>query len=554
MNVYSWDGLHAIIPELWYGRRPQRAGQPCSTARHGGRHRRCTSRARVAGLTGSPRWRPSRILPTWLPIHPSKMWCHVRQVYLPMSYAFGHRIVAPVSPLIQQLREELYTQPYESIDWPAQRNHVAPVDLYAPHTRLLDALMVVVNLYERWHSSRLRAYALDEALRHIRYDDENTKCISIGPISKVINMLCRWHADGPQSAVFQQHADRVLDYLWLAADGMKMQGTNGSQLWDTAFAAQAYLDAGAGEQPEFHDALRSMYSFLDLTQIKEPVAQHKRCYRQNNKGAFPFSTRDCGWIVADCTAEGLKSMLYLHQCTTLRGSLPPLDMRRIYDGVDVLLSMQNADGGWATYEQQRGSPLLELINPAEVFRDIMIDYSYVECTSACVQALHTVLHHCPPHRRDAIERAIRRGLDYIRGIQRADGSWEGSWGICFTYGTWFGLEALACAGEGYATGDASARVRKACAFLLAKQRPDGAWSESYKSCIERRYIEHEQSQIVNTAWALLGLMAVHYPDREPLRRGVQVRAVPVMRTVARGGCGSPTAAAAVSDGAPASER
>jgi cycloartenol synthase len=31
----------------------------------------------------------------------------------------------------------------------------------------------------------------------------------------------------------------VQDYLWVAEDGMKMQGYNGSQLWDTAFTVQA---------------------------------------------------------------------------------------------------------------------------------------------------------------------------------------------------------------------------------------------------------------------------------------------------------------------------
>lgn len=30
----------------------------------------------------------------------------------------------------------------------------------------------------------------------------------------------------------------LFDYLWVAEDGMKMQGYNGSQLWDTAFAVQ----------------------------------------------------------------------------------------------------------------------------------------------------------------------------------------------------------------------------------------------------------------------------------------------------------------------------
>ncbi len=33
-------------------------------------------------------------------------------------------------------------------------------------------------------------------------------------------------------------ACRLHDCLWVAEDGMKMQGYNGSQLWDTAFAVQ----------------------------------------------------------------------------------------------------------------------------------------------------------------------------------------------------------------------------------------------------------------------------------------------------------------------------
>ena len=40
------------------------------------------------------------------------------------------------------------------------------------------------------------------------------------------------------TAPSRRHLPRLLDYLWLAEDGMKMQGYSGSQLWDTAFAVQ----------------------------------------------------------------------------------------------------------------------------------------------------------------------------------------------------------------------------------------------------------------------------------------------------------------------------
>lgn len=55
----------------------------------------------------------------------------------------------------------------------------------------------------------------------------------------------------------------------------------------------------------------------------------------------------------------------------------------------------------------------------------------------------------------------------------------GSWGVCYTYGTWFGIKGLVAAGKSY---ENSASIRKACNFLLSKQLPSGGWGESYLSC------------------------------------------------------------------------
>ncbi|CAI7821610.1 unnamed protein product, partial [Closterium sp. NIES-53] len=79
----------------------------------------------------------------------------------------------------------------------------------------------------------------------------------------VINMLCCWVED-PTSEAFKKHLPRVADYLWLAEDGMKMQGYNGSQLWDTAFAVQA-LHA-THMMDETHRALNLAHSYLERSQ------------------------------------------------------------------------------------------------------------------------------------------------------------------------------------------------------------------------------------------------------------------------------------------------
>lgn len=83
--------------------------------------------------------------------------------------------------------------------------------------------------------------------------------------------------------------------------------------------------------------------------------------------------------------------------------------------------------------------LMQLINPSETFGDIVIDYPCVECTSACMTALCSFRQHFPSSpAMPAITRALGLGRAYVERVQRPDGSWYGSWGVCFTYGAWFG--------------------------------------------------------------------------------------------------------------------
>lgn len=114
---------------------------------------------------------------------------------------------------------------------------------------------------------------------------------------------------------------------------------------------------------------------------------------------MPYTRADADRRSYSCTSEGLKAVIYLQSlpCALLPwkpirscahsphcSNMPQLVSRaRMCDAVDIILSLQNADGGFAACELARASKLLELLNPAEVFRDIMIEYTYPECTTAC---------------------------------------------------------------------------------------------------------------------------------------------------------------------------
>jgi cycloartenol synthase len=481
LGVYPWEGLNPMPPEMWL--------------------------LPYSGWTGVG----------WL--HPGRFWCHCRMVYLPMSYLYGRRATCRPTALTAALREELYPVPYDSIDWDAARSQVAKEDLYYPHPKVQDVLWWALSRVDKYLlGSRLREKALAEVMRHIHYEDENTRYVCIGPVNKALNMLACW-AEDPDSLAFKKHLPRVADYLWVAEDGLKMQGYNGSQLWDTAFAAQALVAGGPALAREFAPALRAAAAYVEASQVvTEAAAPLAEYYRHVSKGAWPFSTRDHGWPISDCTAEGLKAALALAALGPELGG-PPIPAPRLHDCVAVLLSYQNPEGGWATYENRRSFAILETINPSETFGDIVIDYSYVECSSAAVTALAAFRAAHPAHRAADIDASIRRGIKYIKSIQRKDGSWYGSWAVCFTYGTWFGLDALAVAGE-YATAPGSP-ARRACEFLRSKQRADGGWGESYLSCQDKAYAQlpaGADSHVVNTGWALLGLIKARYHevDRAPL--------------------------------------
>lgn len=182
LGVYDWDGVMPIPPELW-------------------------------------------LLPRSLPVHPGRLWCHTRAIHLPVSYLYGRRFVGPVTDTVKSLRDELFAEPFASIDWKRAQKNVHAGDVSSPHRAPLKLVNTALSALLPLAPPSLRTRALDFVRDQIIHEDESTGYLDIGPVSKAFHLVCA-HADG-DAVRLAKHRARIADYLWRAPEGTKMQGYNG---------------------------------------------------------------------------------------------------------------------------------------------------------------------------------------------------------------------------------------------------------------------------------------------------------------------------------------
>ncbi|KAF5944752.1 hypothetical protein HYC85_018829 [Camellia sinensis] len=148
----------------------------------------------------------------------------------------------------------------------------------------------------------------------------------------------------------------------------------GSQIWDTTLATQAIIASNMAD--EYGDSLKKAHI------KKNPAGDFESMYRCFTKGAWALSNQDQGWVVSDCTAESLKViMLYVTTVCLLRFSQMPTeiveekaDNESLYDAVNVLVFLQSPEsGGFASWEPPVPLPAFQMLNPSELFADIVVE-------------------------------------------------------------------------------------------------------------------------------------------------------------------------------------
>ena len=470
----------------------------------------------LLGLYGRDGLRPLvpelALLPRMVPVHPMRFYCHTRYIYLAMALLQGSHAKFDLGALGEELRRELYGEAGPPRSFRAHRYDLAEEDAFEPPPLPVRAVERVLGWYDRFPLRRLREKALRRCAELIGRDLTATAHLTVSPVNGTLNALAL-HARGADPAEVARCVAGFEFYRWEDdTRGLRYSGGR-TRVWDTGFALEALL-ANPDPAREYHSALVSAYRFLAAHQMTRSVAARDPLFPDTAEGGWCLGDAAHAWPVSDCTAEALSALIAAHATIEPDERIPDA---RLAQAADFILSRQNPDGGFGSYERSRAPLWLERLNPSEMFTRCMTDQSYVECTGSCLVALARFYSAVPSHAPKRIARAIRRGARFLLSCQRPDGAFPGSWGVYLTYGTFHAVRGLRAAGLRH---DHPALLH-ATDWLVRHQKPDGGWGEHFSGCLRQEDVEHPSSQATMTSWAVLALVEVVGANYPAVRRGAE---------------------------------
>ena len=272
-----------------------------------------------------------------------------------------------------------------------------------------------------------------------------------------------------------------------------------SPVWDTALAAHAMLEVGSDEAVErAHKAL----DWLRPLQVTEVAGDWADQRPDVASGGWAFQYRNDHYPDLDDTAVVAMAM---DRAAGLRGDSDAEAISRARAWVEGL---QSKDGGWGAFDADNDKLYLNNLPFAD--HGALLDPPTADVGARCVSMLAQLGEPLDSPR-------MKAALSWLEKEQEPEGSWFGRWGVNYVYGTWSVLCALGRAGVPH---DHPMIVR-AVAWLKQVQNPDGGWGESCDSyALDRKGHESCRSTASQTAWALLGLMAVGETASAEVERGI----------------------------------
>ncbi len=430
------------------------------------------------------------LAPRWFPVHLARMSYWARTVVVPLL------VLCALKPRARNALgvriDELYSGRPARLSSRAEHVHKG-------WRLFFDALDAVLKRGDRWWPGKLRAEAIRRCEHWVtqRLNGQD----GLGAIYPAIaNSVMMYDAlgyapDHPHRATARDAVERLLIFK---DDEVYCQPCV-SPVWDTALAAHAMLEVGGDAAVERANRALDWLRPRQVLDVAGDWADQRPAVRP---GGWAFQYNNVYYPDLDDTAVVVMAM---DRAAGVNGGGNGEAIARAREWVDGL---QCGDGGWGAFDAENTSFYLNNLPFAD--HGALLDPPTADVTARCVSMLAQL-------GEDADAPRMQAALAWLERAQEPEGSWFGRWGVNYIYGTWSVLCALGRAG----IAREHPMVARAVEWLKRAQNPDGGWGESCDSyALDRQCHEPALSTASQTAWALLGLMAVGETESPAVARGI----------------------------------
>ncbi|WP_206242637.1 squalene--hopene cyclase [Novosphingobium terrae] len=434
---------------------------------------------------------PELILaPKWFPVHLLKMSYWARTVVVPLL------VLCALRPLAKNKRgikvDELYSGNPAALT--SQAAHVHRV--WKTGFEVLDwGLKRFENLWPK--KMRRRAIDLCAAWVTERLNGEDGLGAIYPAMANSVMMydVLGYGPEHPHRAIARHSVEKLL----VIKDDEAYCQPCVSPVWDTALAAHAMLEVGT---PKAVEQAHAALDWLGERQILDTVGDWAEQRPDVRPGGWAFQYGNDYYPDLDDTAVVVMAM---DRAAGVRGGK---DAEAIARGAEWTLGLQSHDGGFGAFDADNDKFYLNNLPFAD--HGALLDPPTADVSARVVSMLAQMGELDSPR--------MKAALAWLEKEQEPEGSWFGRWGVNYIYGTWSVLCAL-----GRAELDAAhPMVARAVSWLKQVQNEDGGWGESCDSyALDRKGHEFAASTASQTAWALLGLMAVGETRSPAVAKGVE---------------------------------
>jgi squalene-hopene/tetraprenyl-beta-curcumene cyclase len=429
------------------------------------------------------------LLPKWFYVNLLEMSSWTRAIVVPLTIIYGLR---PDWEIPQSARvEELFRH---SSRKPAMFGWDGGIVSWRNFFLAMDAAL---KMYERvpWKPLRQRALMAAECwLREHLERSEGLATILPAMVNSIYALMALGYP--PEDPLTAREIGHLERYEIEEGDSIRVQPCI-SPVWDTAIAMVSLAEAGM--DPE-NPALMNAAQWLLEKQIVGPGD-----WQYKNPGATPggwaFEFRNDFFPDVDDTAFVLMAL------ARAGGSDEGRLEGAILAGLRWMVSMQNRDGGWGAFDKNNDRSVLTCVPFAD--HNAMIDPSTADVTARVVECLGRL-------GWPASDQAVRAALAFLEKDQTAEGAWFGRWGVNYIYGSSGVLRALETMGL-----SKMPPYRRAAEWLKSVQNTDGGFGESVESYENPSRKGRGRSTASQTAWAIIGLLAVYGPEDASVQRAIQ---------------------------------